>query len=268
MSLAPQTSFSPARILVNRAARRLLWPHPHLYLPVGMARKRGNVFSNGVDLYISGYPRSGNTFSRTAFLSANPGVRIQSHHHIPTFVLQKIRTGIPGLVLIREPLDAAISWSIHQNQPIEDSVAYWNDYYEALMPVRSKLFVATFEDVISDFGAVMRSFNARWGTSFVPFNHTAEATTDCFQVTEEDHREPGGEIREMQVCRPSASRRRIKEKYLRQLTQSSFLRDELAFARDIYRAFVHHRADAVRQPSAALLSEPAESSSMQVGAMG
>jgi len=267
MSLAPQTCFSPGRILFNRAARRLIWPHPHLYLPVGMARQRGNVLSAGVDLHISGYPRSGNTFSRTAFLSANPEARIQSHRHIPTFVLQKVRCGVPGIVLIRDPLDAAISWSIHCNQPIEEAVAYWNDYYEALMPVRSKLFVATFEDVTADFGTVMRAFNAKWGTAYVPFDHTPEATNDCFQVTEEEHREPGGNIREMQVCRPSPSRRRLKEKYLRELPQSAFLRDELAFAREIYHAFVHYRAAMGRQPSAGLMREPSGHNPMGAGAL-
>jgi hypothetical protein len=265
MSLALQTRFTPARILFKRAARRLLWPLPHLYCPVGLARKRGNVFSTGVDLYISGYPRSGNTFSRTAFLSANPGICIQSHRHIPTFVLEKVQRGIPGIVLIREPLDAAISWSIHQNMPLEESVAYWNDYYEALLPVRSQVFVATFDDVTADFGAVMRAFNEAWGTSYVPFEHTPEATRDCFQATEEEHREPGGNIREMQVCRPSASRRRIKEKYLRELPQSKFLRDELAFAEDIYRAFVHFRPR--YQASAGFVPERAEPAPMQMGAM-
>src|SRR5580658_5263355 len=95
MSVESKTSFSPGKILFNRAARRFLWPRPTLYFPVGIARKRGNVFGNGIDIYISGYPRSGNTFSRTAFLSTNPDVRIQSHRHIPTFVLQKVRHGVP-----------------------------------------------------------------------------------------------------------------------------------------------------------------------------
>lgn len=266
MPLAPLTRYSPSRILLKRAIRRLLWPLPHLYFPIGLARKRGNVFSTGVDLYICGYPRSGNTFSRTAFLSANPGICIQSHRHIPTFVLQKVQRGVPGIILIREPLDAAISWSIYQNLPLEESVAYWNDYYEALIPVRSKLFVATFEDVTADFGAVMRAFNARWGTSFGLFNHTPEATSECFQVTEAEHRGAAGNIREMRVCRPSTARRRLKEKYLRQLTQSKFLRDELASAEDIYRAFVHFRPE--RQPSAGFLPERAQAASTQVGALG
>src|SRR5277367_3556920 len=124
MSSAPPTSFSATRIRLNRAARRVLWPRPSLYYPFGILRKRGNVFDKGAQIYISGYPRCGNTFSRTAFLAANPGVSIQSHRHIPAFVLQLMKYGIPGLILLRNPLDAAVSWAIYQNQTLEEAIAY------------------------------------------------------------------------------------------------------------------------------------------------
>jgi hypothetical protein len=42
----------------------------------------------------------------------------------------------------------------------------------------------------------------------------------------------------MKVSRPSAQRRKVKEAYLENLEQSSFLRDELARAEEIYAAYV------------------------------
>jgi hypothetical protein len=266
MPAAFPTEFSLPKILLNRTARHFLWPRPALYFPIGILRKRGNVFRRNVDLYISGYPRSGNTFARTTFLSANPGLEIRSHRHIPTFVLQLVRRRAPGLILIRRPLDAAISWAIHENQPIEEAMAYWNDYYQALMPVRSQLFVADFEDVISDFGGVMRAFNARWRTSYTPFEHTRETAAECFQVTEEEHRLPEGGIREMQVCRPSESRRMLKEALLREMAQSSFLRRELASANELYRSFLHYRNKAESRVSARLVPERADRETFEMGA--
>jgi hypothetical protein len=222
-----------------------------------MVRGRGNVYSKEDDLYISGYPRCGNTFSLAAFQSANPKARIQSHRHIPTFVLPLVKSNTPGLVLIRNPLDAAVSWAIHENQTLEEAIAYWNDFYETLLPVRSQLFLARFEDVTTDFGGVIKAFNARWGTSYVPFEHTPENAARCFQITEAEHRKPCGEIREMQVCRPSAPRQRVKETHLQQLQQSDFLRDELTRARELYETFLHYRGESERRTSTRLVPEDA-----------
>ncbi len=251
---------------MNRAARRLVWPRPSLYLPFGLLRNRGNVLSTAAQVYIGGYPRSGNTFTRTAFLSANPRAAVQSHKHIPTFVIHLLKHRIPGFVLIRNPLDAAVSWAIHENETLEEAISYWNDYYETLLPFRSELFLARFEDVTTDFGAVMKALNARFGTSWAPFDHTPENAASCFQITEEEHRKPCGGIREMQVCRPSAPRRLVKETHLRELSQSNFLRDELIRAREIYDTFIHYRGDGERRLSTRLIPEKPDTAVLRVGA--
>jgi hypothetical protein len=266
MSETPPVKFSETRIRLNRFARRILWPRPAFYFPFGLLRQRGSVFNRNFEIYISGYPRCGNTFARTAFLSANPGARVQSHRHIPSFVLQSVKLGVPGLVLLRSPLDAAVSWAIHENQTLEEAIAYWNDYYETLLPVRSELFIARFEDVTRDFGGIIKALNQKWNTSFVPFDHTPENAAECFRVTEEEHRQPSGLIREMQVCRPSPERRSVKETHLQQLNQSSFLRDELARASIIYETFLHFRGKDQHQSSTRLIPEKADNTHFRMGA--
>lgn len=141
------------------------------------------------------------------------------------------------MVLIRKPLDAAMSWAIYQNLSLEASIVYWNDYYEILLPVRSELFLVRFTEVTTDFGRVIKAFNARWNTSYVPFDHTPENTAQCFQILENKHRGPSGEILEMRVTRPSQERSMVKEARLAQLTQSKFLQDELARAQELYDTF-------------------------------
>jgi hypothetical protein len=168
--------------------------------------------------------------------------------------------------LIRNPLDAAVSWAIHENQTLEEALAYWNDFYETLLPFRPRLFLARFEEVTTDFGAVIRGLNARWGTSYVPFDHTPENAAKCFRVTEEEHRKPCGAIREMQVCRPSAPRRLVKQTHLQQLNQSDFLRDELARAKELYDTFIHYRGEGERRSSTRLVPGEPEATPMRAEA--
>jgi len=253
----PPTRFSSFRIRLNRSARRMLWPRPAIYSPIGLLRKRGNVLSHDAELFFCGYPRSGNTFVRTAFLLANPGAKLQSHRHIPPFVLHQVNAGIPGMILIRKPLDAAVSWAIHENETLEEAVAYWNDYYETLMPVRGELFVARFEDVTEDFGGVIERFNARWGTDYARFEHTAENTAQCFELTEDLQRGAEGRVREMRVCRPSAERRVVKDSVLSQMEPSSFLKSELAKANELYERFADYRETTTAYLPAVMAERPA-----------
>jgi hypothetical protein len=242
------TKLSEAKIRLVRVAKRLIWPHPLLYYPYGILRKRGNSLNTDFEFYMGGYPRSANTFSQVAFMSANPKTKILTHRHVPTFVLNLTRNGIPGLVLIRKPLDAAVSAAIYNGRSLEAAVAYWNDYYETLLPIRSELFLARFEDVTHDFGAVMRALNDRWGTSFVPFEHTPENASRCFQATEDICRGQYGAVIESRVCRPSEQRRDAKHRRL-QLDQSPFLRNELARAQELYDIFLGNSVALPREAS-------------------
>jgi len=267
MPATPPTRFSLSKILLIRAAKRLLWPHPSIYYPFGLARNRGSVFDKrNVDIYIEGYPRSGNTFSRIAFLSANPGTHLQTHKHIPTFVLHLLKCRVPGMVLIRQPLDAAVSWAIHENRSLEEAAAYWNDYYSALLPARSELLMAPFKEVTSDFGNMIKALNARWGTSYVPFEHTPVNAARCFQLVEDRYREVKGEVRESQVCRPSKVRRIVKETHLEHLEQSNFLQDELGRANEVYDMFVSQRSKDERRLTTRLVPQEVGEEARQAGA--
>src|ERR671920_2182155 len=61
-------------------------------------------------LVIEGFPRSGNSFARRAFIMAQDEPQIKNHiaHHlhVPAQVVQAARWQIPTLVLIRRPRDA------------------------------------------------------------------------------------------------------------------------------------------------------------------
>lgn len=198
---------------------------------------KGNVCQSGFELYISGFPRSGNTFAVKAFLTANPGTPLRSHKHIPTFIVQSVKSGRPGMVLIRNPLDAAISWSIHRRAPVGQSLQYYSDYYSVLAPYRERLFIVSFEDVVADFGKVINGFNARWGTAYRPFENSEQNVANCMAQIEAEYTGRDGKVNERTVARPSATRAAKKEALLSQINSSSALRAELCRAQELYHFF-------------------------------
>ena len=232
---------SALKILFMRTARRVIWPVPALYAPFGILRNRGNVFRAGHELEISGFPRSGNTFATKAFLMANPGARLRSHKHIPSFALQTAKRRAPGMVLIRNPIDAAISWSIFMNAPLRETLTYYTDYYHVLLPYREHLFFVGFDDVIADFGKVILAFNARWGTNFVPFEHTPENVARCLAEIENDYTGRDGKVAETKVPRPSAERSSLKETFLRQIHRTAVWQKELFRANELYQILAPQR---------------------------
>lgn len=190
------------------------------------------------DIYIGGYPRSGNTFAVKAFLLANPGTTILSRLHIPTYIVQSVKRGEPGMVLIRKPVDAAISWAIYRNEPLWQTLAYYNDFHRVLLKHRERLFFVSFEALTSDFGSVMADFNNRWGTNFVSFEHTPQNVARCVAQIEAAHTDAAGRIAELQVPRPSNSRKPIKDKLLRQISMLSTVETELGRANELYHKLV------------------------------
>ncbi|MBC8094361.1 MAG: hypothetical protein H7Y43_00985 [Akkermansiaceae bacterium] len=220
---------------LRRAARRTLWPRPALFFPIGVVKNRGNVFRSDYDLYICGYPRSGNTFALKAFELANPGFSIRSHKHIPTFVIQSVKWNLPGMVLIRKPLDSAISWSIFTREPIAESLSYYMDFYSMLAPYRESLFFVSFEDVTTDFGQVIQSFNNRWNTQYHTFDNTPENVLHCMEEIESEYRDTNGQVIEHKVPRPSSQRKLEKKALQDQVNRSSALQKQLHQAEQLYR---------------------------------
>ncbi|MDD4869172.1 MAG: hypothetical protein PHR77_01330 [Kiritimatiellae bacterium] len=233
------------KIQLKRLARRLFWPRPALYRPLGILRKKGDVFQNDYDLYISGYPRSGNTFSVKAFLLANSDARLRSHKHIPAFIIQSAKWNLPGMVLIRKPIDAAVSWAIYTNTPLYETLVYYTDFYNTLRSCRQRLFFVTFEEVTNDFGKVITDFNARWNTNYVPFRHVPENVAQCISTIEDEYTDSNGAIIESRVARPSVHREPMKEVLLQEFNSSQILQKELFRANEIYQFLVSGRINSL-----------------------
>jgi hypothetical protein len=190
---------------------------PALALPLARIRGRGEVIGPETDIVIESFPRCASSFAVAAFrLAQEPrSMRIANHTHMPAQVIEAARRGVPALVLIREPEGAVLSHVIHTpSLTVEASLRGFVHFYEPLLRVRDGFVVGGFEEIIEDFGAVIRRLNDRFGTAFGEFLHSPANLERLAREIETDYRPRAraGEELERIVPRPSVVREELKDR--------------------------------------------------------
>jgi hypothetical protein len=233
---------SSFRQTVERAAyeaKTLVARSPRLALPIARWRGHGVVVAGATDIAIEGYPRSANNFAVAAFVMAQPGpVRVAHHVHAPAHVIAAMGLGIPTLVLVRDPEDAVLELVIRRPAlSIRQALRGYLRFYRPLLAHRDGFVVGSFVDVTSDFGAVIRRVNERFGASFAEFEHTRENVRACFDDIERHYRTVTSE-RDLEriVGRPSALRDAMKDE-LRPAYHDAALRDVREAAERLFETF-------------------------------
>jgi hypothetical protein len=194
--------------------------YPMLSLPIAR-RRHGFAVDRNSDIVIEGLPRSGNTFAYTAFVMAQQRpVRAAGRVHAPAQLIAAARWRIPGIVLIRHPDEAIPSFLIrHPQTGVRQTVRGWLRFYAPLRPYLNRLVVATFDRVTRDWGRVIEAVNDRFGTDFVPFEHSEDNVRKVWEAIDRDYQTRVGEGAEFDriVARPSQRReelrRRVTELY-------------------------------------------------------
>ena len=175
--------------------KAILENFPRLYLEVLRIKRRGHwsrewIVSRDTEIVIEGFPRSANSFARSAFRSCQPTVRYATHVHSPAQIVQACRWGIPTLVLLRDPQgavcgDLAFQFELSGSDPdqvtaqsLNASLYRYIKFYRPLIALKSHFVVGHFPEVIADYGAVIRRINEKFGTAFVVFEHTEENAAD------------------------------------------------------------------------------------------
>lgn len=146
----------------------------------GRVREPQALVTRRTQLVIDGFPSSGNSFAIAALKAACAAEavdlpRVAHHLHNPGQVRAAVRLGLPTLLLVRDPRATTVSaltrWpSLTAGQVLRNYLRY----HERLRGCWGEVVVADFDAVTSDFGAVMRRVNDRFGSLFPEFQHTSD----------------------------------------------------------------------------------------------
>lgn len=225
-----------ARRLLRRA-RRVLGDHPAL-LPVVLWATPGSskrAITDETQAVIEGFPRSGNTFAYFALREAHGPVPVSSHVHVPAQVERAVALGKPTLFVVREPV-ACLASLLTAAPHVRVGPAYdeYIHHHRRVLAVADGLVVGTFEQITTDFGAVIDALNARFGTSFTRFEQTPENVDRVFARIDAHYEDLYGDrASERVVPRPSAARAAEKRWLTEQLTAPAHA-ERLAAARQVY----------------------------------
>jgi hypothetical protein len=226
---------------IRRFARRIVWRSPHLFQPIGRWKRNLDVLGTDGDFWVAGFPRSGNTFLWQLLQQLLPDLNIVGHLHVPPFIFHMLSRDRPGILVIRSPADAAVSWSVFTGCSIEHSLLYYIDFHAVLRPLRSELMVASFDEVTTNFPKIASRINARWSIgvpSVVPDEFLLGRVSErveqlCKQLCPTD----SGMVDEMRVSRPSPARK-TKAEHIRAKLQDGSTSRMLAAANQIYTEFI------------------------------
>lgn len=158
-----------------------------VYLPLARLRHRHRVIGAETEVVIEGFTRSACVFAAVAFQQAQPRpVRLAHLVHAPAQLIAAAERGVPSLVTVREPEAAVVSCLRREPYLAPGQVlAAWTRFYARLMPWRDAMVVGEFSRVTTDLGGLIAEMNARFKTSFTPFQSTPENVRRVFGFIDE-----------------------------------------------------------------------------------
>ena len=191
--------------------------HPSVYFSLYRLLRQdlSRIVTPDTQVVIEGYPRSGNSFARRAFVMAQDETfdvtSIAHHMHVPAQIVRAAQWQIPTLMLIRRPKDAVLSFAIWDPITVDQALRYYIAFYETSEKYRDAYVLGLFEEVTEDFGQVIKRMNDRFGTTFSVFHHDEENVSKLFADMETYARKKYGEsLWERKIHRPSAVKERMK----------------------------------------------------------
>jgi hypothetical protein len=198
--------------------------HPSIYFRLYRLLRQdlSRIVTRDTQLVIEGFPRSGNSFARRAFVMAQnesfDKTRLAHHMHVPAQVVRAAHWQIPTLVLIRKPRDAVLSFSVWDPISVGQALRYYISFYETSEKYRDAYVLGLFEEVTEDFGQVIKRINDKFGTMFSVFRHDEENVSKLFADMETYARTKyGGTLWERKLHRPSAVKETMKHEIERGL---------------------------------------------------
>lgn len=142
----------------------------HLY-----RKRRGvkvNWFNKATELFIDGYPRSANTFTRHLTRNIWPEMEVVHHFHVAAPLKIALQKQLPIFVLLREPAGAISSYYLKHftlrnqqlskeidEQILEAQIVDYVNYYRYVLSVRDQIEIIAFEEITGTPAKTMQRIN-------------------------------------------------------------------------------------------------------------
>lgn len=114
-----------------------------------------HIVPNKTKLCVEGFPRSANSTLSWEINRLNKdlyfGRNVFAHHsHSTAQIRLAIQNKIPTFVLIRNPVDAIVSYHIYSGRPISDCATMWFNFYTQIQGIRNRFELIKFDDIVAD----------------------------------------------------------------------------------------------------------------------
>jgi len=229
-------------------ARYFINGYPLLYMPLVRYQHRyavDRVVTPDTDLVIEAFGRTGTTFANFAFLAAQTRrVRTVHHTHAAAQVIAAVKMGIPTLVIVRRPLEVALSHMVRHQISAAAALAAWIHFHERILPYRDGMVLCSFEQMTSNFTPVIEQINEKYDAGFGVWQHTKENEAEIFEQIKTRNRGRFGKNATVERMRslalPMAEREAEKQKLSVQLNANSLapIREE---AQQVYEVLLRER---------------------------
>jgi len=152
--------------------------------------------------------------------------------HGPFAVIAGLEAHKPGILVIRNPLDATVSYAIMSGHRLFNCIDYYVCYYRPLLRLRTRIFVSDFAVITVSPRQMLQDF-----CKFYRIEELAipdRLGSIALSVIDEKWAQPNGEINSDSIPRPDTRRMARAQQLRKKFKESRLLTGRLREARQIY----------------------------------
>lgn len=197
--------------------------------------------TKNTDIVIDGHPRSGNTYATYAFIVAQrKNFIIANHIHKKSQFIIAEKYGIPAILLIRQPLETISSLLIRQ--PKYDPTVLLEGYYFLYNGLKNYngYIVAPFDNLINNYGSIIRKVNYKFGTTFDIYEKSIENEEKVKKIVQTQNELKNAKDYDQRVAYPNAERRKMKTEILFMLQKERYIKN-LEKCNGIYEYYITNK---------------------------
>ncbi len=144
----------------------------HLYRKPRITKKNRHFFNDNTKLFITGFPRSGNTYAANLINHVFEDLNYVHHFHSVGPIKIALNRKVPTFVLVRDPMNAITSYYLkllsydrkefngNVDQKLLESVAeFYVFYHQGVSNLKNKVEIISFQKLIQEPQDMLKKVN-------------------------------------------------------------------------------------------------------------